>query len=253
MEQGYLIDLDGTIYVGKDRLPEAEAFIKRLQKKNIPFLFVTNNATKLASEVREFLAQHCQLDVLESQIYTSGQAAVDYITREKIGKKGMIIGEPALHQLAEQANLTIDEQNPDFVLQALDRSVTYEQLKTASLAILQGAQYILTNGDSNLPTEEGLLPGAGALSAFIQAATHVKPVLIGKPSKIIVTGALAKLGLPASQVAMIGDNYNTDIMAGIHNGLATILVLTGFTRPEVVAQLPIEPTHVVAHLGEWDV
>ena len=109
MYQGYLIDLDGTIYVGKDRLPEAESFIKRLQKKNIPFLFVTNNATKLASEVREFLAQHCQLDVLESQIYTSGQAAVDYITREKIGKKGLIIGEPALHQLAEQANLTIDE------------------------------------------------------------------------------------------------------------------------------------------------
>ena len=97
-----------------------------------------------------------------------------------------------------------------------------------------------------------LLPGAGSLIALVEAATRVEPVIIGKPKSIIMDKAIEHLGLAREEVVMVGDNYLTDIRAGIDNGIPTLLVTTGFTKPEEVSTLPIAPTHVVASLAEWD-
>lgn len=95
------------------------------------------------------------------------------------------------------------------------------------------------------------MPGAGALNALLEAATRVKPVFIGKPNAIIMNKSLEVLGIQRSEAVMVGDNYLTDIMAGIQNDIATILVTTGFTRPEEVPTLPIQPDHVLSSLDEW--
>lgn len=89
--------------------------------------------------------------------------------------------------------------------------------------------------------------------ALLEAATRVKPVFIGKPNAIIMNKALDILQVERSEAIMVGDNYLTDIMAGIQNDIASLLVTTGFTKAEEVPNLPIQPDYVVASLDEWDI
>ena len=134
----------------------------------------------------------------------------------------------------------------------MDWEVDYEKLSIATLAIQKGAHFVGTNPDLNIPTERGLMPGAGSIVTLIEVATRVEPVYIGKPNAIIMEKAVEHLGLPREEVIMVGDNYLTDIRAGIDNGIPTLLVTTGFTRPEEVASLPIQPDYVLSSLAEWD-
>ena len=193
--KGYLIDLDGTIYKGKNRIPAGERFIERLQAKKTPYMLVTNNTT--------------------------------------------------------EAGYVEDNENPAYVVVGLDWSVDYEKLSIATLAIQKGALFIGTNPDLNIPTERGMMPGAGAINALLEAATRVKPVFIGKPNAIIMNKALEILDVPRNQAIMVGDNYLTDIMAGINNDIATLLVTTGFTHADEVPSLPVQPDYVLASLDEW--
>ena len=204
--KGYLIDLDGTIYKGKDRIPEGEAFVKELQQRQIPYLFVTNNSMRTPEMVQELLRNQCELETPLETIYTATLATVDYMN----------------------------------------------DMVKATLAIHKGAIFIGTNPDLNIPTERGLLPGAGSLLALIEAATRVKPIIIGKPKAIIMNKALEILGTERSQTIVVGDNYLTDITAGIKNDFPTLLVTTGFTKAEEVVDLPVKPDHVLSSLAEWD-
>ncbi|MBF0845404.1 HAD hydrolase-like protein, partial [Streptococcus danieliae] len=162
-----------------------------------------------------------------------------------------VIGEDGLKAAIYEAGFEEDPINPAYVVVGLDTELTYEKAKIASLAIQKGAHFIGSNPDLNIPTEEGLLPGAGSLVRFIQASTRVEPVYIGKPEAIIMEKALERIGLSKEEVVMVGDNYMTDIRAGLDNGIASLLVLTGFTQAEEVADLPIPPTHVVSSLADW--
>ncbi|MBP2619846.1 TIGR01457 family HAD-type hydrolase [Streptococcus panodentis] len=250
--KGYLIDLDGTIYKGRSRIPAGEAFVHELQKRDIPYLFVTNNTTRTPETVQTMLAESFNIETPLSTIYTATLATIDYLDDKALGKKVYVIGDVGLKHAIEEAGYTEDTENPDYVVVGLDWEVDYEKLSIATLAIQRGAHFVGTNPDLNIPTERGLLPGAGAINALLQAATRVQPTFIGKPNAIIMEKAIEHLGLAREAVVMVGDNYLTDIRAGIDNGIPTLLVTTGFTKPEEVADLPIQPTHVLASLAEWD-
>ncbi|AAZ51385.1 TPA: TIGR01457 family HAD-type hydrolase [Streptococcus pyogenes] len=249
--KGYLIDLDGTIYQGKNRIPAGERFIKRLQERGIPYLLVTNNTTRTPEMVQSMLANQFHIETSIETIYTATMATVDYMNDMNRGKTAYVIGETGLKSAIAAAGYVEELENPAYVVVGLDSQVTYEMLAIATLAIQKGALFIGTNPDLNIPTERGLMPGAGALNALLEAATRVKPVFIGKPNAIIMNKSLEVLGIQRSEAVMVGDNYLTDIMAGIQNDIATILVTTGFTRPEEVPTLPIQPDHVLSSLDEW--
>ncbi|MGT2929704.1 TIGR01457 family HAD-type hydrolase [Streptococcus dentasini] len=250
--KGYLIDLDGTVYRGKDRIPAGERFIHRLQEKNIPYMLVTNNTMRTPEMVQDMLADQFHVETPLETIYTATLATVDYMNDMARGKTVYVIGEVGLKSALAEAGYTEDKDNPAYVVVGLDRDLTYEMLVTATLAIQKGALFIGTNPDLNIPTERGQLPGAGSIQALLEAATRIKPVIIGKPEAIIINKALERLGVARNQAVMVGDNYMTDIMAGIKNDVATLLVTTGFTKPEEVPTLPIQPSHVLASLDEWD-
>ncbi|HER0447488.1 TPA: TIGR01457 family HAD-type hydrolase [Streptococcus pyogenes] len=249
--KGYLIDLDGTIYQGKNRIPAGERFIKRLQERGIPYLLVTNNTTRTPEMVQSMLANQFHIETSIETIYTATMATVDYMNDMNRGKTAYVIGETGLKSAIAAAGYVEELENPAYVVVGLDSQVTYEMLAIATLAIQKGALFIGTNPDLNIPTERGLMPRAGALNALLEAATRVKPVFIGKPNAIIMNKSLEVLGIQRSEAVMVGDNYLTDIMAGIQNDIATILVTTGFTRPEEVPTLPIQPDHVLSSLDEW--
>ena len=248
--KGYLIDLDGAIYLGNQRIPTGERFIHRLQEQEIPYLLLTNNTTKTPEVVQKRLRRQFDIETPLETIYTASLATVDYMNDLGLEKTVYIIGEDGLKEAIYEAGYKKERENPAYVVVALDTDLTYEMLVLATLAIQKGAKFIGTNPDLNLPHERGLTPGAGSLIKMLEAATRVEATIIGKPASIIADKAVEKLGLPKSDLVMVGDNYLTDIHTGIDNGIDSLLVTTGFTKAEEVPHLPIAPTYVVASLDE---
>ena len=213
---------------------------------------MTNNTTRTPETVQAMLAEQFNVETPIETIYTATLATVDYLNDKNLGKKVYVIGDVGLKQAIAEAGYVEDTDNPDYVVVGLDWEVDYEKLSIATLAIQKGAHFVGTNPDLNIPTERGLMPGAGSIITLIEVATRVKPVYIGKPNAIIMEKAVEHLGLPRQEVIMVGDNYLTDIRAGIDNGIPTLLVTTGFTKPEEVPGLPIQPDYVLSSLAEWD-
>ena len=251
---GYMIDLDGTIYRGKEKIPAAKRFIERLQEHDIPFLFVTNNSTQAPIKVVENLANNFDIHVKEENVYTSALATADYIADLNKDKRSVyVIGEVGLKQAILDKGFHFEETNPDYVVVGLDYDVTYHKFELATLAIKRGAKFIGTNADTNLPNERGLVPGAGSVIALVECSTQQKATYIGKPETIIMEKALERLGLPKNEVVMVGDNYMTDIKAGINFGIDTMLVYTGVSTRELVRKQEIAPTIELGSLDEWKV
>lgn len=251
---GYMIDLDGTIYRGKEKIPAAKRFIERLQEHDIPFLFVTNNSTQAPIKVVENLANNFDIHVKEENVYTSALATADYIADLDKDKRSVyVIGEVGLKQAILDRGFRFEETNPDYVVVGLDYDVTYHKFELATLAIKRGAKFIGTNADNNLPNERGLVPGAGSVIALVECSTQQKATYIGKPETIIMEKALERLGLPKDEVVMVGDNYMTDIKAGINFGIDTMLVYTGVSTRELVRKQEIAPTIELGSLDEWKV
>lgn len=251
MYEGYLIDLDGTIYRGSEPIPAGRRFVEQLQARQIPFLFLTNNTTKTPETVANRLANEFSIHVGPETVYTATLATIDYLNDANKGKKVYVIGEPGLIEPILAAGYVWEEETPDYVVVGLDTDVTYEKFVMATLAIQKGATFIGTNPDKNIPTERGLLPGAGSVIAMIEASTQQKAIYIGKPEAIIMEKAVETLGMEKANVLMVGDNYTTDILAGINNGIDTLLVLSGFTQKADVPTLPVPPTYLVDSLDEW--
>ena len=249
---GYLIDLDGTMYNGSEKIAEAAGFIERLRKADKPFLFLTNNSTSKNEDVVDKLKKVSDVEAYPEEVYTSTMATISYLEKNNLNRIFMI-GEGGLDDGLRNAGFEISDQEVDAVVVGLDRSVTYKELETATLLIRAGAKFIATNPDTNLPTERGLVPGNGALMAFLETSTNQKAIVIGKPEAIIMGAAIEAIGLDKKEVVMVGDNYTTDIQAGIQNNVDTLLVLTGFTAKEDIPTLPIPPTHIVETLDDWEI
>ena len=252
--KSYLIDLDGTIYKGKAPIPAAKRFIEKLQHNHIPFLFVTNNSTRSPEKIVANLANNFDIHVTEENVYSSAIATADYVSGLDASKKSVyVIGEMGLKQELLKHGFIFDEENPDYVIIGLDYDLTYHKLELATLAVRNGAKLIGTNPDSNLPSERGMIPSTGSIVASVEFATQQKATFVGKPESIITEKALEKLQLSKNEVAMIGDNYHTDIMAGINYGIDTIIVYTGLSTPEEIQQVKDKPTYQLNSLDEWEI
>ncbi|WP_125681718.1 TIGR01457 family HAD-type hydrolase [Levilactobacillus yonginensis] len=253
--QAYLIDLDGTIYAGSKRYPKARQFVERLQAAGTPFKFVTNNTTKLPVDVVRNLADNHDIHVTTDNVYTAGLATADYLD-QLAGSTGertvYVVGEIGLRQALTAKGFTVDEEHPKYVVVGLDSDVTYEKFAKAVLAIRSGSVFIGTNSDSNIPKSRGLMPGAGALVDLVRYAVQTDPIFVGKPEPIILNNSLQQMGIAPEDALMVGDNYLTDILAGIHAGVDTLLTYTGVSTPELVAQQAIQPTYTVPSLDHWD-
>ncbi|KZN99514.1 TIGR01457 family HAD-type hydrolase [Pseudobacillus badius] len=250
---GYLIDLDGTMYRGTEEIKEARSFINRLQQKNIPYLFVTNNSSRTPEQVAEKL-RGFDIAAGAEQVFTTSMATANYIWEKHQQAAVYMIGEEGLHRALDERSLTlVEHERADVVVCGIDRQINYEKLATACLAVRSGADFISTNGDVAIPTERGLLPGNGALTSVIAVSTGVKPVFIGKPESIIMEQALKVLGTAKEATLMVGDNYQTDILAGIRSGLDTLLVHTGVTQKEHLVHVEQQPVHIRNNLDEWEV
>lgn len=250
--KGYLIDLDGTMYRGTEPIQEAVTFVKLLHERRIPYLFVTNNSSKTPEQVAQHLSKF-DVPVTNDQVFTTSMATAAFISQEKQDATIYVIGGEGIRQALTEKGMELVTDSPDYVVVGLDREITYEKLALGCLAVRGGAKFISTNGDIAIPTERGLLPGNGSLTSVISVSTRTEPIFIGKPEAIIMEQALAVLGLPKEDVAMIGDNYDTDITAGLNVGMDTIIVHTGVTTKEMLLTMERQPSFAIQSLSEWEV
>jgi 4-nitrophenyl phosphatase len=250
--KGYLIDLDGTMYRGTERIEAASDFVKRLADKRIPYLFVTNNSSRTPSQVAAKLRAF-EIPAAEEQVFTTSQATANYIFEKKQDATVYVIGEEGLKSAILEKGLKESGENAEFVAMGIDRDISYEKLSVACLAVRNGATFISTNGDIAIPTERGLMPGNGSLTSVVSVSTQTKPIFIGKPESIIMDQALKVLGTNKEETLMVGDYYDTDILAGINAGMDTLLVHTGVTTRELLEGYDIKPTYSVDTLDEWEV
>lgn len=251
--QGYLIDLDGTMYRGDQPIPSARDFVMRLQARKIPFLFITNNATKSPKEIQDQLARQFDIHVQTDQIYTSALALRDYLLAHHQEEEIYAIGEPSFRKLLMEEGLNVSQsESASILVQSLDRHISYEILSQAVHVLNNGAKFYVTNDDRLIPNGQIFDPSSGAITAFLSYACDRQPFIFGKPHRPIVEGALHILGMDKTSVVLIGDNYDTDILSGIHMQLDTIMVLTGVSSREDLSHVNHQPTYVVRDLSEWE-
>jgi 4-nitrophenyl phosphatase len=249
--QALIVDMDGTLFRGPIPLPGLSRFFTFLGSRGIHFVVVSNNATKTAGKYHEMLVGQ-GVQVEEDQILTAAIATAGYLTGELgAGASLYVIGEPALHQVLRQAGFILlgdARRSADAVVVGGDSTLTYDKLKQAALLLQRGARFVGTNPDLLCPTDEGLVPEAGATLAFLQAATGISPTVAGKPARPLFDLAVQKLGSRRVETAILGDRLETDIRGGQQAGLRTILVTSGIDDEHSVRQKGIEPDLVVSSL-----
>jgi 4-nitrophenyl phosphatase len=194
------------------------------------------------------------VEVTLEEILTSSQATAMYLeTLAPPWTKVYVIGEEGLQTAVRERGYIVSGDGAEFVVVGMDRRLTYEKLKVATLLIRRGAKFIGSNPDKTLPTEEGFIPGNGTTLAALEASTGVAPTIIGKPERTLFELALAKLGSRKEDTAIVGDRLETDVVGGHNAGLTTILVLSGATTRQDVDSALVRPDLVfedVRHLHE---
>jgi 4-nitrophenyl phosphatase len=246
-----LFDMDGVVYRGTTRLPGIDDLIRFCDQNGISYAFITNNASKTPLQFERKLAR-MGLEVPGTRVFSSAMVAGSYLrSHYPRGTTVYVIGMEGLQEaIFGDGYFVYQEKEPHLVVMGVDLEVTYEKFKVAALAIRAGARFIVTNPDKAFPSEEGLCPGAGALAAFLQAATDVEPFFVGKPQPTMFQTALDMLEAKAETSLVIGDRLETDVAGARGAGLWSALVLTGVTTRAILETSPHQPDIVFEGLPE---
>jgi len=245
----FLMDMDGTIYLGDHLLPGAREWLALLDSRGVPYYFLTNNSSRSRLEYADKL-NRLGLAVPEERIFTSGEATAIYLSKAYPGASLVVVGTPPLQEEFRRHGFTLVDADPDVAVLGFDTTLTYDKLWKLCDLVRAGVPYIATHPDINCPIEDGFMPDIGAMMACVAASTGRRPdVIIGKPYEPIVNALAEKTGFPLSTHAMIGDRLYTDIALG-QWGITTVLVLSGETRAEDLAGSEFQPDAVVNGIAE---
>jgi HAD superfamily hydrolase (TIGR01457 family) len=246
----FLLDMDGTFYLGEQLLPGAVEFIDLLQQLGCDYLFLTNNSSKDSQQYAEKFAR-LGLPIARDKIMTSGEATAMHLQQQAPGGRVYVVGTEPLEREFRERGFVLTDDTPDFAVLGFDTTLTYAKLWKLCDLVRAGVRYIATHPDYNCPTETGFMPDIGAMIAFVEASTGREPdLIVGKPNSLIVEQAAEQKGVPISAMCMIGDRLYTDIALGATVGIPTILVLSGETQEVDVASSPYQPTYIFQHMGE---
>ena len=243
-------DMDGVLWRGNQPMPGLVDFFAFLREWDIRFILATNNATRTAAQYAAKLTEY-GVQVSEAEILPSCDVVSDYlVTVAPKGAHVFVVGEAALADSLTARGFVVSEDEADYVVAGLDRTATYAKMARATRFIRRGARFIGTNPDKSWPGEHEITPGAGAILAFIEAATDVKPFIVAKPEPVMFQQALARMGSRPEETIMIGDRLETDILGGQRAGLKTILVLSGIHQEADIEKMGIRPDWIFRDIGE---
>ncbi|HEX9774852.1 MAG TPA: HAD-IIA family hydrolase [Actinomycetota bacterium] len=250
----FAFDLDGVIWRGTQPIEGAAATLRALRESGKRLCYVTNNSSTTAEGyVRKLAKLGAPAD--EREIVSSADATAVLLERDVPGIRGrlvFVIGGEGLTAAvsATGARIASPDEAADatVVVVGLDRRLTYDKLRLATLAIRSGAMFVASNADVTFPAAAGMWPGAGAIVAALRAATGVEPVVAGKPDPLILSIAGERLG--GGPALTIGDRVETDVLAAHAAGWPSALVLTGATGVPELATAPAWPDFVLRRIGD---
>ena len=245
----FLLDMDGTIYLGNHLFPCTLPFLTCLQEQHKRFLFLTNNSSKNRNDYVKKLNQ-MGIVVKPDDIFTSGEATTIYLKHQKEQARVFLVGTPALEQEFQHAGFLLTDQNPDYVVLGFDTTLTYQKLWKLCDFVRVGVPYIATHPDFNCPVENGFMPDIGSMMACVQASTGRTPdIVIGKPNRMICDCIAEKYHISTRQMCMVGDRLYTDIALGENANITSILVLSGETSKEALQNSKIQPDFIFDDLS----
>lgn len=249
----FLLDMDGTLYLGDEVLDGAIDFIRLLEKTGRQYIYLTNNSSRAGKDYiprLRALGFPCE----EENVYSSGMAVAEYLLKNYPGQAVYPVGTERFSAELESYGISFSENEAQVVVVGFDRELTYEKLEKAVHFLRRGAAFIAANPDYVCPMPgDEVLPDCGSICALLTAATGRKPYYIGKPNRSMIDLMGEKTGLPNSRIAVVGDRLYTDIAVGVNAGAVSVLVLSGETTQEMAEQSDIKADYIfpsVKELGE---
>ena len=242
---GVVVDLDGVCYRGSTPIAGSREAVAALREAGVAIVFATNNATRTPEDAAEKLVA-LGFEATPEQIVTSALAAADMIAPQT---RCLVVGAHGLRAAlqARGCELVDDPDQAEVVVTGLDRDFNYDKLARATRALVAGARFVASNADGSFPDVDGILPGAGAISAALEKASGVAPEVAGKPQPALFNSAAARL--PDGPLLMIGDRIDTDIYGAAALGWDTALVLTGVSDAAAAARADPAPTWIADDLA----
>src|SRR5262245_30219499 len=247
--RSWLMDMDGVLLHEQSAIPGADRFVARLRDLGMPFLVLTNNSIYTRRDLAARL-RRAGLDVPEETIWTSALATARFLENQRPGGSAFAIGEAGLTTALHQANYTLTDQDPDYVVLGETRTYSFERITQAIRLVAGGARFIATNPDPTGPTPHGPVPATGSVAALVSRATGVAPYYVGKPNPLMMRFGLNAIEAHSETTAMVGDRMDTDVVAGLEAGMHTILVLTGSTTREEAERFPYRPSRIVESIAD---
>lgn len=246
----FIVDMDGTFYLGDSLLPGAIEFAKCVSLSGKKFFFFTNNSSHNERECLDKL-RDCGYEAKEGDVIISSHVTIDFLQKNRSGKKVYLLGNKNLTGDFIKAGITLADENPDIVVLGFDTTLTYSKINKAAGFLASGAEYIATHSDNNCPLKNGFMPDTGSMMALFERSTGRAPDLImGKPYSYTVDYVAANIGCRREEIAFVGDRLETDIAVGTNNGLKSVLVYTGVTTPEMYEKSKIKAYAVFNNIGE---
>jgi HAD superfamily hydrolase (TIGR01450 family) len=250
----FIVDLDGTVYVGDQLTPGAVEAIDALRGAGKGVAFVTNNPRRSGED---YVRKLWSLGVKASlgDVVTVGGATQHLLAETRQGMTAFVIGSPAMHQHVRDAGLRVLNgtdlaSRAELVLVAGTDQLDYEDLRIATLAVRRGADFLATSKDPTYPMPDGLWPGTGAIVAAVEVASEREAAIVGKPEPQLMLTAIERLG-GDGKTLVIGDRIDTDGQAAARARLDVAIVLSGGAdRAEVEASKKPKPVAVAETLAE---
>jgi NagD protein len=238
-----LCDIDGVVLRDDHVLPGAPELVAYMLESGAPFLFLTNYPSQTPADLRDRF-RSAGIDVPAHHFYTSAKATAEFLDRQAGEKrKVFVVGEGALVHELYQAGFTLTDTEADFVVLGETRAFNYDMIQRAAHLIRHGARFIATNPDVSGPQGR---PSCGTLAAPIERLSGKQAFFVGKPNPVMMRAALRYLQVHSEDAWMVGDNMDTDIIAGVQTGLSTVLVLSGVSQKEDLPRYAYQPDYVVA-------
>lgn len=250
--RGFLLDMDGTIYLGDTVLPGAVEFVAQCRATGRRVLFLTNNSSKSRVDYVRKL-NTLGIPASDQDVLTSGEATISYLRAVRLGSRVYLLGTKPLRDEFSEAGFELDSEDPDIVVIGFDMDLTYERLRRACDLIRRGVPFMATHPDVNCPTESGPIPDCGSILAAIRESTGRVPKIIGKPNTEMIDSAMRKIGVCRQETAMVGDRLYTDIAMAMSANIAGILVLSGETQRSDLEGSRFAPDLVVDSIGDLTV
>ena len=249
----YLFDMDGTLYLGNRLYPFAVELLDTIKKTGGRYLFMTNNSSKSVNDYVKKL-RNFGIEATREDFMTSSQATAFYLHKYHEGQALYVCGTESLKEELRMEGFTVTTEldKVECIVMGFDTELTFQKLHDVSYLLLTRPElpYIATNPDLVCPTEFGSVPDCGSVCIGIKNATGKEPIVIGKPSPLMPQLAMEKLGASKEETCVVGDRIYTDIKSGLNAGITGILVLSGETTREILAESPEKPHLVLESAAE---